>query len=296
MKRFPIILSAACLSISSAGVCAPPAVHRHPHSWHRATLAPTALANATKAATIEPASAFVNATAVMSFADGAVFHVYAAPERVTDIQLEPGETLTAVASGDTTRWVIGDTASGAGADKRIHILVKPVAAGLTTNLVITTARRTYHIALTSGPGAYMAALSWIYPQDALVALKGAVAEAPIVAPAPVAIGTDVERFNFDYVISGDRPNWRPLRAFDDGRQTYVEFPPSLAVGEAPPLFLVDAKGAAQLVNYRLRGRFYVVDRLFDAAEFRLGTKHQVVVRITRARAAQPAAPATERAS
>ena len=34
-------------------------------------------------------------------------------------------------------------------------------------------------------------------------------------------------------------------------------------------------------RYRLRGRYYVVDRLFDAAELRLGTKHQDVVRITR---------------
>jgi type IV secretion system protein VirB9 len=47
------------------------------------------------------------------------------------------------------------------------------------------------------------------------------------------------------------------------------------------LFLVARKGEAQLVNYRLRGRYYVVDRLFDAAELRLGTKHQDIVRIDR---------------
>lgn len=76
--------------------------------------------------------------------------------------------------------------------------------------------------------------------------------------------------------------WRPLRAFDDGRQTYVEFPANLGTGEAPPLFLVDGKGTAQLVNYRLQGRYYVVDRLFEAAELRLGLKHQDVVRISRA--------------
>ncbi|MFX8637211.1 TrbG/VirB9 family P-type conjugative transfer protein, partial [Acinetobacter baumannii] len=70
-------------------------------------------------------------------------------------------------------------------------------------------------------------------------------------------------------------------AFDDGRQTFIEFPPSLAVGEAPPLFVVGPKGDAQLVNYRVSGRFYVVDRLFDVAELRLGEKKQAVVRITR---------------
>jgi type IV secretion system protein VirB9 len=72
-----------------------------------------------------------------------------------------------------------------------------------------------------------------------------------------------------------------LRAFDDGRQTFIEFPASLAVGEAPPLFLVDAKGTVSLVNYRVQGRYYVVDRIFDTAELRLGLKHQDVVQISR---------------
>ncbi|WP_322965369.1 hypothetical protein [Sphingomonas fuzhouensis] len=38
---------------------------------------------------------------------------------------------------------------------------------------------------------------------------------------------------------------------------------------------------AELVNYRLRDRFYVVDRIFDAAELPLGLKKQQVVRIDR---------------
>ncbi|MDF2381849.1 P-type conjugative transfer protein TrbG [Nostoc ellipsosporum NOK] len=231
-------------------------------------------------ATMEPRRPdFMNGTAVYPYADGTIYRVYTAPERVTDIALQPGENLIAVASGDTVRWVIGDAASGTGAEKRVHVLVKPFSAGLSTNLVITTDRRTYHIALASTGGPAMAALSWSYPQDALLAIRRA--QEAAAAAAPVAAGLEIERLDFGYTISGDRPAWRPLRAFDDGRQTFIEFPPSLAVGEAPPLFLVDRKGEAQLVNYRLRGRYYVVDRLFDAAELRLGAKRQQVVRISR---------------
>lgn len=238
------------------------------------------IAAANRAATLEPSPpAFLNAAAVMPYAEGAIYQVYTTPERVTDIALEPGEVLGAVASGDTARWVIGDTTSGTGAGKRAHILVKPYAAGLSTNLVITTDRRTYHIALASVRSVGMSALSWTYPQDALLAIKRS--EAAAAAAAPVAAGLDIDQLHFNYAISGGTPPWRPLRAFDDGRQTYIEFPPSLAVGEAPPLFLVGAKGEAQLVNYRLRGRYYVVDRIFDVAELRLGTKHQNVVRLTR---------------
>lgn len=240
--------------------------------------APVAIAN--RAATIEPtAQGFINAVQVYPFTDGAIYRVITAPERVTDIALQPGETLVAVASGDTARWVIGDTTSGSGAEKRTHILVKPFSAGLSTNLVITTDRRSYHIALTSMTKTAMAALSWTYPQDALIALRRATAEAQ--AAAPVAAGIEIEQLHFNYAVSGDRPAWRPFRAFDDGRQTFIEFPATLAVGEAPPIFLVDGKGEAQLVNYRVKGRFYVVDRIFDVAELRLGTKHQQVVRISR---------------
>jgi type IV secretion system protein VirB9 len=231
-------------------------------------------------ATVEPRRPdFVNATAIYPFSVGTIYRVYTAPERVTDIALQPGENLVAVASGDTVRWVIGDTSSGTGAEKRVHVLVKPFSAGLGTNLVITTDRRTYHIALTSTAGSAMAALSWSYPQDELLAIQRA--QAAAAAAAPIAAGLEIERLNFGYQISGDRPDWRPLRAFDDGRQTFIEFPPSITVGEAPPLFLVKRRGEAQLVNYRLRGRYYVVDRLFEAAELRLGSKRQQVVRISR---------------
>jgi type IV secretion system protein VirB9 len=157
-------------------------------------------------------------------------------------------------------------------------LVKPFTAGLATTAVITTDRRTYHVALTSTAHVAMVALSWTYPQDQLIALRKAAEQAR--ASLPVANGLQLDQLHFNYAISGDQPAWRPLRAFDDGRQTFIEFPPSLEVGEAPPLFLLDDKGQAQLVNYRVEGRFYVVDRLFDAAELRLGLKHQDIVRIS----------------
>ena len=74
----------------------------------------------------------------------------------------------------------------------------------------------------------------------------------------MATGLAIEQLHFNYAISGDRPPWRPLRVFDDGTRTYVEFPASLANGDAPPLFVIGADRTAELINYRLRDRFYVV--------------------------------------
>ncbi|MCM8732333.1 P-type conjugative transfer protein TrbG [Hephaestia sp. GCM10023244] len=282
MKRVAILPALSAIVLSLAANAAPPRQH-HGASAHRGT-PDDRVADANKAATVEPTrSGFVNAAQIYPFGDGSIYRVYTAPGRVTDIALEPGEQLGSVASGDTVRWVIGDTSSGTGAAKRAHVLVKPFSAGLATNLVITTDRRTYHLALSSRAGAAMAALSWTYPADALIAVKREQETAQ--AAAPVATGLAIEHLHFGYEIDGDRPTWRPLRAFDDGRQTFIEFPATLAVGEAPPLFLIDKKGTAQLVNYRVRGHYYVVDRLFEAAELRLGTKHPDVVRIIRSASA-----------
>jgi len=163
---------------------------------------PAPIAVVDRGRTVPPAlAAFIDAAAVVPFVDGAIDQVSTAPGRVTDIALQAGETLISVASGDTARWVIGDTTSGSGADKRAHVLIKPVAAGLTTNLVITTDRRTYHVALSSRAGPAMSSLSWIYPQDALIALKRS--EAAAAAAAPVAAGLDVDQLHFNYVLSGD---------------------------------------------------------------------------------------------
>jgi type IV secretion system protein VirB9 len=255
---------------------------RLPRATPRTSRAPSPLVRveaANRKAVREPAGDFyVGAVQVYPWVEGNLYRLYTAPEQVSDIALQPGESLISVAAGDTARWVIGDTASGSGTARRTHILVKPSAAGLSTNLVIATDHRVYHLELESNARSAMASISWTYPEDALLALRAA---SPGAIAETVAAGVAVEALDFNYRIEGDRPPWRPLRAFDDGRQVFIEFPPTLPQGEAPPLFVRGEGGRAELVNYRLRGRYYVVDRLFAVAELRLGETRQQVVRIVR---------------
>ncbi|MFO1096881.1 MAG: P-type conjugative transfer protein TrbG [Xanthobacteraceae bacterium] len=229
------------------------------------------LANA--AARVQPTRrGYLNAVQVYPFADGALYQVYASPGQVTDIALQEGEQLVGsgpVAAGDTVRWIIGDTESGTAAAKKVHILVKPTRPELITNLVINTDRRTYHLELRSTERTYMASVSWIYAQDQLIALRRQNAWADAVAP--VETGLDIDNLRFRYAIDGDNPPWRPLRAFDDGKKVYIAFPRGIAQGEMPPLFIVGPEGkTSELVNYRVRASHMIVDRLFAAAELRLG--------------------------
>jgi type IV secretion system protein VirB9 len=242
------------------------------------------VAAANAAARMQPGrGGFINAIQQYPWTDGALYQVYAAPGEVTDIALQEGEQLAGsgpVAAGDTVRWIIGDTTSGAGPTQRVHILVKPTAKDLVTNLVINTDRRTYHIELRSTAATYLASVSWTYPQDQLIALRGQNAAAQ--EAAPVADGIDVAALHFRYAIEGENPPWRPLRAFDDGRQVFIEFPAGIGQGEMPPLFVIGPAGGGELVNYRVSGRHMIVDRLFAAAELKMGDKKsQQTVRITR---------------
>src|SRR3546814_17729468 len=104
-------------------------------------------------------------------------------------------------------------------------------------------------------------------QDALIALKRAREQAQAVAP--VSTGLALDQLHFNYVVTGDEAPWRPLRAFDDGRQTFIEFPASIAVGATPPLFLVAATREASLVHHRIQGRSSSVGRPVAVAEMRV---------------------------
>ena len=126
---------------------------------------------------------------------------------------------------------------------------------------------------------------FLYPQDELIALhRSREAEA---RNAPIAAGIALNQLNFGYSFSGDKPEWRPVRAFDDGVRVYIEFPENIAQGEMPPLFVIGPGGAAELVNYRVSGRYMLVDRLFAEAELRIGdrkSEQRVRIRANRRRA------------
>ncbi|PVM70894.1 P-type conjugative transfer protein TrbG [Caulobacter radicis] len=235
-----------------------------------------------------PASGvFVNAALYHAFEPGRLYAIHTSPRFLTTIALRPGEKLIAKAAGDTVRWVLGETEAGTGQAQQVIVLVKPMRGGLRTNLVLTTDQRTYLIdAVSTDSGAYTSVLSWTYPQEeararAADAARRAAAEQ---ANEAVQAAVPVERLDFRYRVAplkGRAPPWTPVRVFDDGTKTYIEFPPDLAVREAPPVFLLDADDQALLVNSRLLGRYLVVDRIIDRAELRLGDKKPIVVRLTR---------------
>jgi|CXWL01.1.fsa_nt_gi type IV secretion system protein VirB9 len=211
---------------------------------------------------------FSAARHVFTYQPGALYELYTSPNYVSTILLEPGETLNNIAAGDTSRWMVTEAQAETESEGRTIVLVKPQINGLRTNIVLITDRRTYLVEAISQAGAtYSAQVAWSYPQNT-VSTFGATPNEPL---------------NFSYrirTIRGRTPAWTPTRVFDNGRRTWIEFDASVAAADLPPVFVVTGEGA-ELVNYRVQGQRYMIDRVFDRAELRLGTRAPIIVRIDR---------------
>lgn len=214
---------------------------------------------------------FEEARQIYAYEAGALYEVYTSPNYITTILLEPGETLNTIAAGDTSRWMVTQADAEDQIEGRTIVLLKPQAAGLRTNVVLITDRHSYLIEAISQRGdTYAAQVAWTYPESAR-----SFGAAPI------------DAINLNYRIRtmrGRTPIWTPTRVFDDGQRTWIEFAPEASSSDLPPLFVVTGEGV-ELVNYRVldgpTGKRYLVDRIFDVAELRLGTHAPTVVRIER---------------
>jgi type IV secretion system protein VirB9 len=216
--------------------------------------------------------------------DGRVMYSYGAglptmvcaPLRVCIVELQSGEKLVGEPHiGDSVRWNLSPASYGTGANSTSVIVLKPQASGLDTNLLITTDRRAYYLRLLSKPDDYVARVAFAYPdedenerkwQQHLADQKEQQAKATRVAElAPNA----VESMFFNYTLKGDIP-LRPVRVFDDGKKTYIQISQTAKNREAPVLVVIGSDGKEEMVNYRVKGDMYIVDRLFDRAQLVLG--------------------------
>lgn len=275
--RFHRLVSALCAAhVVAAGSLATAQTQSRPDLDASATPIDT-VTQATNGSRVEPSAAgFVNAVQIFSYNPTELYRIYTKPGRVTDIALQPGEQLVDISGADPIRWVLGNTTSGKGESQRTHVSIKPTRTDLGTNLIIYTDRRTYYVEVTATPATWMTGIAWEYPQQEIHTNTAA----PL-KQEETQEGLALERLDFRYDITGPRVPWRPLRVFDDGSKVYIQFPPDIAQHDLPPLFLLDGHGATQLVNYRVRSPYYIIDRLFNAAELRIGDGKFQTIRIKR---------------
>ena len=200
-----------------------------------------------------------------------------APLRASVVELEPGETVLGLVAGDTERFAVEQTTTGPGGRTPL-VLVKPLAYDVTTNLVVSTDRRVYHVTLDSAPrtGAgpmpetgrsrrggerrssrtsrsttetpddlnpqprYARHIRFYYPDDPNPsAATDRGGEFPSALPSRPDGSASLDDLHFDYAVTGDPALVAAVeRVFDDGVHAYVKLRRGAAASGEVPVLYV----------------------------------------------------------
>ena len=198
------------------------------------------------------------------------YNILTHPNAITDIQLTDGETLTALALGDTVQWIYDQAPQ--------HIFIKPTRENIFTSATIVTNKRSYQLLLRAMPadGNWYQRVTWSYPR-LVVERKRVIAEKnkekQRIAGLEAGPVSSPNQLDFDYTIKGST-EFRPLSVFDDGRFTWLKMPPN---SQTTPAVFLKRNGKLVLVNYTVRGDYIVVQRLAKTLVLKAG-KPEVIIR------------------
>lgn len=206
---------------------------------------------------------------LLEYRSGVVNKIYCCPGYVTDIQLQLGEQIQKITTGDKSRWNIETFYSDVLEGGRWHIYLRPLQLGLETNIIISTDRHNYQV-LAATDTLYNPIVEWNYPGEAQEYTLGFGVKGQKVLEVE-----SVDKLNFSYVISkAKRYSWTPNFVFDDGFRTYLNIPEDSLYKINPALFMVNQDGTLVFVNYIISNGNLVVDTI--GTEFQLRVKDQVV--------------------
>lgn len=230
-------------------------------------------------------------------ADGSIRFLFGAQQpsivcavlQVCDVELQAGEQVNSIHLGDTARWTVEPAITGSGPAEVQHLIIKPMDVGLSTSLIVTTNRRTYHLRLRSHRTEFMPRVAFTYTEDAMAkwdAIKAR--EVKEKQTSTIAqTGEYLGDLSFAYEVAGSAV-WKPVRVYNDGTKTILQMPSAMQQTEAPTLLVVRKDGGVftdeetVMVNYRVQGDRYIVDTVFDKAVLIAGVgRSQDRVTITR---------------
>lgn len=223
-------------------------------------------------------------------------YIVCAPLKLCDIALQPGELINDVKVGDQSRWVLDGAVVGTNENRIEHILIKPKQAGLENTLFIATNMRAYSLNLISHATENMGKVGFTYsdssPNGQLSLSSNSSIKTliesrnrKVQAAEKVDVVTDKDilgsNLNFDYRVYGDSVKWKPVRVYDDGIKTFIDFDIKKIQGrELPALMIYDTNRLGSMINYRVQRGRYIVDGIFDNAGLVLGVgKKQAKVNI-----------------
>lgn len=197
-----------------------------------------------------------NSTVIFKYASNQLYKIYCRVGYLTDLSLKKGERITFVGGGDTSAWAV----EKAVVDGVPHIYIKPTVETSTTNLIITTNKRSYQLILNTSDW-YNPMVTWNYGYEEESEIN--------FREEQNNLNGNFETLNFDYKIVGDKNKLTTV--FDDGEKTILKF--NSLPQRLPSVFVkIRGKKGVSMANYKIQNNCYVVDRVADEIEVRFSEK------------------------
>ncbi len=175
------------------------------------------------------------------------------------IEFSEDEKIQTVSIGDSVAWMVNPSGN--------RLFLKPIDQNALTNMTVITDKHSYLFELHAEETKdirdkeMIFVLRFIYPQN-----DGGDIDFTQFEPFP-DIEKNPEKYNFRYSVRGSSVI-EPIRIFDDGQFTYFEFRD--VNGEIPAFFRVDSVGSEELINFRKRGNYIVVEKVTSRFTLRRG--------------------------
>lgn len=211
-----------------------------------------------------------NATMTFAYAPNQLYKIYCRRGYLTDLAFRKGETIQFVGGGDTAGWAV----SSATVDGIPHLYIKPVVEVSTTNLIVTTNKRSYQLIVHSADW-YNPMVSWTYAAEDRQDMLRSEQKNEAARTASVH-ATDVESLDFSYKVKGKNAEYRPETVFSDGMRVYLKF--NKLPQRQVPIFIQE-KGSRMmtLVNYQQKDNYYIIDAPFERAQLRVSEHENVTI-------------------
>jgi type IV secretion system protein VirB9 len=205
---------------------------------------------------------------VFNYKPDKIFKIYSKPYFSTDFKFKT--KILAYSLGDTVRWLAQPVMN--------NLFVKPIEKHLETSLSVITQNHTYEFLLSSQNPNFYQLVEFRHPKKIAFVLaknlekkikkRRQVFDTGVKKLTP----EEISKIKFDYIISGNK-SIRPVQVFRFHGFVYLFMPKKL---QSMPAFFIMNGGKLDLVNYIVRGRYIVVERLFDKGALKLGNKEAFI--------------------
>lgn len=193
----------------------------------------------------------------------------------SSIMFEPGEVIQNLSMGDPTGWQLLPQGN--------RLFIKPIEDIADTNATIITNKRVYYFEFHAEEAtglddprlAYE--VRFLYPMfnsdELYTTNNGDIFEQTNHTIIPDLNDIEIAKkgLNFNYSMSHVKGSQSivPIKVFDDGKFTYLQF--NKVNSDFPAVFLVDSRGRESLVNFRTVDDYLIIERVSSVFTLRNGT-------------------------